>query len=602
MTNIIPIKCCLIPSPTPSRSAQTDICIRGLVYQNSYNTIKPTNELGSIVSILNYKELNFISRPYTINLPGVPVNLTNNFQIHFGGQLYIDQEATYKLNLITNQNAQYKISIDAIEYINNTNINLTSGLHSINIQYIPGNSNNIELKLFWNSIYTNNVDTIIPYSSWICTDPLVTPTPTPTTIIPSSTPTLTPTRTPTQTPTPTQTLTPTPSRAANCNIFIIDGKTHSMSTPLDTGINIGINDSINIISTGTININWPLYPGAYGPDGITAAGIDASTSCTYMALLGRIGTGPIFQVGSSYNNTASQSGRLYLFFNDEDALGDNSGFFSSTLCIIKPSPTPTLTPTRTPTQTLTPSITPTRTVTPTVSPSKPNPIQSHPILLSADGGNEHLLIKWSPPANPITTPETYLIEVDGTIVGTVPSSITPTSALIIGLENNKTYSIRLAAYYPSGYVIGNWVYGNTITAITAPNLPVGAESTIISARPGFSAIEVEWSIPAWNLITFNAQLPVDNNSLPYRFQAYHSWYTLYYSIDGGINWVFAATNIPPSSQRIIVSNLNSNFNYIFRLSTSYSLWGTDFGTISSSSKENKSIVFTKDYTIPTKPL
>lgn len=472
MTNIIPIKCCLIPSPTPSKSVPADICIRGLVYNNSSRSLKNASELGSIVAILNYKELNFISRPYTINLPGIPGSLENNFQVNFSGKLYIDNIGSYKLNLVTNPNAQYNILIDNLFYTNNTDIYLTPGLHSVSINYIPGNSDDIELKMFWNSIYTNNTDVIISYTNWHCTDPLASPTPTPTPIPPSATPTNT----------------PTPS-----------------ITPTNT---------------------------------------------------------------------------------------------------VTPSITPTIgaTPSVTPSISITPSITPTLSITPSLSPSRAVPIQSDPTLLSIVGGQNHAVFSWAAPANPITTPQQYHIQINNTTIGVVNynsfsgiGSNVIHSGIVIGLQNYTSYNVRVAAVYPSTHVFGNLVYGNTIGVVPVPGIPAGGESRIISTKPGFNAIEIEWGDTTWNIASFNSNF---NASF---FEVSRTSYDIYYSTDGGVSWTNAGQ--PSSSfRKIIISNLNSGVDYIFRLVTNYIFEGFDYTTTSTNAGETEVVAFTYDYNIPTKPL
>jgi hypothetical protein len=140
----------------------------------------------------------------------------------------------------------------------------------------------------------------------------------------SSTPA--PTATPTPTVTPTVTITPSQSSILYFNIL---GNANPTSNPVNTNMFFVSGSRLRITATGSININWPSYPGAYGPEGILAAGIEPNTGITYMALLGKIGiNGTIFKVGSSYDSTVSQSGILYLFHGDE-ATFDNTGFFTA---------------------------------------------------------------------------------------------------------------------------------------------------------------------------------------------------------------------------------------------------------------------------------
>jgi hypothetical protein len=228
-----------------------------------------------------------------------------------------------------------------------------------------------------------------------------TQTPTPTT---TNTPTPTPTRTANATPTPTPTLTRTPTPTPPSSI-VVDGKVHSIhplvNRPLDTGIDIISGNSITIQATGSININWPLYPGSYGPDGIVSAGIDPATGFTYMSLLGKIGQdGTTFKVGSLYSSIALLSGRLYLFFYD-NPVSDNSGFFNVefiTSTPTTPTPTKTVTPsstaTATPTSTPNSTPTPTRTATPTKSVTPTKTITPTP---SSSGTNlKTMFIAWVP--------------------------------------------------------------------------------------------------------------------------------------------------------------------------------------------------------------
>jgi hypothetical protein len=439
MTNIIPINCCLIPSPTPSPSVQTDICIRGIVYENSSRTIKSVSELGNVVEILNYKELNFISRSYNINLPGVPITLTNNFQINFNGQLYIENNGLYKLNLITNFNAQYSIKIDNITYINNTNIYLDPGAHSINIQYTPGDSDDIEIRLFWNSIYTNDIDVIIPYNKWLCSNPLASPTPTRTPITPSATPTNTPTATQTATPTRTQTQTPTQTR-----------------TP-------------TLTPTVTPSITVSNTPGA--------------------------------------------------------------------------------------TPSVTPSVTPSITASITPSPSAPVRIESDPRLLSVSTGDGIATITWAPPPNPITNVSSYRLAISsngGSTYTQIGNSINfgTTTALLVNIPNNTTYSVRVGAFYNSSLVIGNIVWSNTIDFICSSDTPSNTEPAITSVNPAVDAVEVSWNSPTNSVELLNL---VD--------------YSLDYSTNNGASWVVNTIN--KSINKVIITNLNNTSNYLFRVVARY---------------------------------
>jgi hypothetical protein len=210
-------------------------------------------------------------------------------------------------------------------------------------------------------------------------DPTPTPTSTPTnTNTPSitATKTVTPTRTPTptltRTPTPTLTRTPTPTSTPiilqasydiefnNNNIVmsIIPNRNdvtyqwyclygdypptndliyNPINNFLDTGIDLVADSSIlTISSTGTVNLGWPLYPNSNGPDGKIEVGYnDTATGLPYGALIGKIGVnGSYFLIGSSYSQTVTSSGRLYVGIYNTTRI-NNSGSF--TLNITSPT-------------------------------------------------------------------------------------------------------------------------------------------------------------------------------------------------------------------------------------------------------------------------
>ena len=103
--------------------------------------------------------------------------------------------------------------------------------------------------------------------------------------------------------------------------------THDAS-PLDTGLVFTAGDLLTVTASGT----WDGGCGvAFGPDGALAAGfacgaplIDATTGLYYFSLVGRIGTGNWFTLGSSFSNTVTSSGHLFLGFLDTDS-ANNSG-------------------------------------------------------------------------------------------------------------------------------------------------------------------------------------------------------------------------------------------------------------------------------------
>lgn len=266
------------------------------------------------------------------------------------------------------------------------------------------------------------------------------------------------------------------------------------------------------------------------------------------------------------------------------------------------TPTNTATPTVTPTITTTPTVTPTISITPSVSPSTAVLLQSDPTLLTVTGGQNHVVISWAAPVNPITVPQQYHIQINNSTIGIVNySAFSGTggnvvhSGIITGLQNLTPYNVRVAAYYPSTHVFGNLIYGNSLGAVPIPGIPTNAASAIITTKPGFSAIEIEWGDPTWNMTAFN-----NNFNISY-FEVYRQPYDIYYSTDSGLNWTYSG-QASSSFRKIIISNLNSSLNYIFRLVTNYLFEGFNYSIASTGAGEPALIPFTNDYTTPTKPL
>jgi hypothetical protein len=288
------------------------------------------------------------------------------------------------------------------------------------------------------------------------------------------------------------------------------------------------------------------------------------------------------------------------------------------------SPTPTITPTPsiTPTNTLTPSITrtiaatpsvtpsvsitayitPSVSITPSLSPSRAVPIQSDPTILSLTAQQNHIVFRWAAPGNPITTPQFYYIQVNNQTIGILNYSVFPGignnvihNGIITGLNNDTAYSIRVGAFYPSTYVIGNIIYGNTLTASPVLDSPIGAASQIIATRPGFNAIEIEWINATWDLDIFNTNLNAS------YFRASRNSYTIYYSTDNGLSWV-SAGNPGSALTKIIISNLDSSLNYIFKLDTTYLITGFNYITNNTVGGETYYVSYSDIYNTPIRPL
>ena len=100
------------------------------------------------------------------------------------------------------------------------------------------------------------------------------------------------------------------------------------ATPLDTGLVFAAGDQLTVAASGT----WDGGCGvAFGPTGSLGANfacgaplVDTTTGLYYFSLIGRIGSGSWFTLGSAFSGTAATSGHLFLAFDDSDS-SNNGG-------------------------------------------------------------------------------------------------------------------------------------------------------------------------------------------------------------------------------------------------------------------------------------
>ena len=106
------------------------------------------------------------------------------------------------------------------------------------------------------------------------------------------------------------------------------GLTLSGSTEwLDTGVALAAGDGVGVRASGTVYIVASGNP--IGPDGVECT-VDtnrADLQAPCYSLIGRIGTGAPFEIGSAAQLAAATAGELYIGVND-DNFGDNSGSWS----------------------------------------------------------------------------------------------------------------------------------------------------------------------------------------------------------------------------------------------------------------------------------
>lgn len=134
-------------------------------------------------------------------------------------------------------------------------------------------------------------------------------------------------------------------------IFTVEADTNSISpiyyqnvtppytaSPLNTGLFLNPGDLLQISASGTWS-NAPLsYNLIFNPDGNPNENIaDGYPGAGYpvAALMGKIGDANYFLMGSSYSNNVSESGVLYLGFNDTD-YGNNWGSVLADVNVIAP--------------------------------------------------------------------------------------------------------------------------------------------------------------------------------------------------------------------------------------------------------------------------
>jgi len=100
----------------------------------------------------------------------------------------------------------------------------------------------------------------------------------------------------------------------------------------DTGLDVAAGDAIGVRASGTVCYANSGTTLCYGPDGNGVAAPEgwALPGVSQVSLIAKIGSGTPFFVGSTYVNTASSSGRLYLGTNDcGGCYHDNGGNYQA---------------------------------------------------------------------------------------------------------------------------------------------------------------------------------------------------------------------------------------------------------------------------------
>ena len=117
-------------------------------------------------------------------------------------------------------------------------------------------------------------------------------------------------------------------------VFTVAGRTYWS----DTAVDVPAGATVEITATGIISIgigSSPVGPEGY-PGCVDPLGSSPAPGLTCVALIGRIGDGAPFEVGTGTRFTAASGGRLYLMIND-GWLVDNGGSWTATI-VVTPAP------------------------------------------------------------------------------------------------------------------------------------------------------------------------------------------------------------------------------------------------------------------------
>ena len=127
-----------------------------------------------------------------------------------------------------------------------------------------------------------------------------------------------------------------PSATQSFDVFARENSlatsTHDAS-PLDTGITFAVGDALHITASGLWNGG---ACGDIGPEGTNCFG-NGLPGINYFSLIGRVGAGSFFKIGSSYDGIADAAGTLILAYLDTDS-SNNSGFVTAVVSLPVPEP------------------------------------------------------------------------------------------------------------------------------------------------------------------------------------------------------------------------------------------------------------------------
>ena len=113
-------------------------------------------------------------------------------------------------------------------------------------------------------------------------------------------------------------------------VFAKDNST--AASPLDTGLTFNSGDALQVTATGS----W--FGGGCGTVGPDGSNCWSGGGMNAFSLVGRVGSGDYFEVGSHYAGTASSSGHLFLGFFDTDSYNNTGSVVATVMTPAVPEP------------------------------------------------------------------------------------------------------------------------------------------------------------------------------------------------------------------------------------------------------------------------
>ena len=130
--------------------------------------------------------------------------------------------------------------------------------------------------------------------------------------------------------------------AANATDFTVSAKDNSVAggSALDTGITLSTGESLTITASGLWQNDPDTATWQSGPDGhsnSTYTDVASNQTFDIGALIGKIGSGDYFLIGSSFTGTANAAGVLDLFYWDSDAYNNSGSVTAAVTAVPEPA-------------------------------------------------------------------------------------------------------------------------------------------------------------------------------------------------------------------------------------------------------------------------